>query len=228
MRSVDRRAAVQLRRQGLSYRELQAHLHVAKSTLWRWLQAEGLVAATAQQRRELRQLAQHRAAQAVHRLRLERTAAIIREASQDVGALTVRELRLIGAALYWAEGAKQKEQNNQVSEQVVFVNSDPRMVRLFVKFLEQCCQITAADLTFRIYLHETASALEARTYWGNALGLEAVHMAPITWKRHQPVRFRRDHVGARYHGLLRVIVRKSSGLNRRITGWIQGMCAGGE
>lgn len=45
----------------------------------------------------------------------------------------------IGIALYWAEGAKQKPHN--VSQKVAFSNSDPAMIKLFVRWLHECCYI---------------------------------------------------------------------------------------
>ena len=52
---------------------------------------------------------------------------------------------------------------------------------------------------------------------------ELRRLAQQSWKRHRPTIFRRN-VGNTYHGLLRIVVPKSSDLNRRINGWIHGMC----
>ena len=224
MRGSERTEAVVLRRSGTTYHEIMQHFGIAKSTLWRWLKAEGLVDGQSQQYTERRLLAQKKAAEAVRQKRLARTNAILSQASQDIGVLTKRELLLIGTALYWAEGAKQKESKTQVSEQVVFANSDPRMLRVFIRFLERCCGIRSSELNFRVYLHDTADAMEARNYWFNQLRIAAITTAPITWKRHKPTRFR-TNVGTNYHGLLRIVVRKSTDLNRRMSGWVNGTCA---
>jgi hypothetical protein len=147
-----RQQALQLRRQGLTYQAIQDQLGVAKSTVWLWLKAEGLVQFEPQRQTELRQQAQRKATAVVKARRLERTAIIVNWAKQDIGALTQRELQLVGAALYWAEGAKQKEKRNgQVSEPVLFSNSDPRMHRLFIRFLHECCDVSPERLRFRIY-----------------------------------------------------------------------------
>jgi len=222
-----RLAAIELRRSGATYQAIRGRFGIAKSTVWRWLKAEGLVDGQSQQYTERRLLAQKKAAETVRRIRVERTAKILAQARAEVGALSRRDLWLIGTGLYWAEGAKQKDRNGAVSEQVVFSNTDPRMHRLFVRFLKQCCGIEESALTFRVYLHETAEAGKARTYWSEQLGIKRIEIAPITWKRHKPTVFR-SNIGERYHGLLRIVVRGSTDLNRRIAGWIEGLCTDGE
>ncbi|MBI3323870.1 MAG: helix-turn-helix domain-containing protein [Candidatus Omnitrophica bacterium] len=223
MRRVERREAVQLRRDGVSYHELLGRFGIAKSTLWRWLRAEGLVATQPQRlTTELRRLAQQRGAAIVKARRIERSRVIIEEARGQVGSLSPRELWLIGTALYWAEGAKQKDATP--SEGVVFSNTDPAMLRLFVRFLTECCGVCASSLRFRLCIHEQADPTVAKMFWFNELGIETIQTAPVSWKRHQPVT-RRTNVGERYHGLLRIAVGKSTDLNRRIRGWIDGVCA---
>ncbi len=220
-----RSQTIERRRAGATYRELMAECGIAKSTLWRWLKAEGLVNRQPQAYTERRRAAQRKGAAVVRLARLQRTQAILSRARAEIEALTDRELCLIGAALYWAEGAKQREHKQQVSEQVLFSNTDPRMLRLFVQFLLRCCGVQVEQLKFRIYLHETAAATDARAYWADAMRLESIRQAPISWKRHKPAT-RRTNCGSGYHGLLRIIVARSSSLNRRITGWIEGLGTG--
>ena len=222
MKSSEHVKALQLRQSDVSYQAIMSEVGVAKSTLWRWLKAAGMVDDNnSPERIQNRGLAQQKAAETVHRLRLERTRAIMASAAQDIGSLTSRELLLIGAALYWAEGAKQNGPDR--CSQVLFGNMDPTMHRLFLRFLNECCGIPPSTLRFRIYLHETADGAKARTYWFNQLGIEAIRSAPISWKRHKPVTFRKTNVGDTYHGLLRICVPKSTNLNRRIAGWVRGM-----
>ena len=48
-------------------------------------------------------------------------------------------LHMAGCMLYWAEGGK-------VRNQLRFTNSDPEMVRFFVKFLRECFGIGPAEI----------------------------------------------------------------------------------
>lgn len=162
----NRLQAIELRRQGASYRQLRAQFGIAKSTLWRWLKAGGVVETCPQRLTDLKRLAQQKGAAVVKARRIERTRVAMSAAAQS-------------------------------------------------------------SLQFRIYLHETADPIAARIYWATELNCEAIQAAPVTWKRHKPTRHRYN-TGAGYHGLLRVRVPKSTDLNRRIAGWIDGMSLIGE
>ncbi len=216
----DRARAIELRKAGVSYMELMQRFGVAKSTLWRWLKAEGLVAATPQEFTELKRIAQRKGADLVRARRIERTRLIMAEARKDVGFVDERDLWLAGTVLYWAEGAKQNPRN--VSSGVIFVNSDPAAVRLFMAWLKEICEVTDDRIGYEIYLHETANAERAQAYWAAELDLPVEKLSRIRWKRHRPAT-RRTNVGDTYHGLVRVRVVRSSALNRKIAGWIAGL-----
>jgi hypothetical protein len=111
MKRHERIEALRLRRAGASYQAILSELGVARSTLWRWLKAEGLVETQPQRLTEARRQAQRKAATVNHERRLQRTQAIVEQAKRDIPSLSGRELFLIGVALYWAEGTKQKPHN---------------------------------------------------------------------------------------------------------------------
>ena len=220
MKLAARASAIQFHREGQSYQEIQRQCGVAKSTVWRWLKAEGLVETQPQRLTELKRIAQRKGAAIVKANRIARTRAILEQASQDVGLLSRRDLWLMGLAFYWAEGSKQKPGN--VSASVIFTNSDPAAVRVFVAWIKEICGVSDDRLTFEIYLHETADAQQAQAYWATQLQLPIGRLSRVRWKRHRPAT-RRTNVGDSYHGLVRVRVARSSALNRRITGWIAGV-----
>lgn len=219
-----RHEAVALRRQGISYDEILSRYSVAKSTLWRWLKTEGLVASQPHELTARRRAAQKLGAAAQRQKRLRITQTILDQAQAEIGAISTRELWLLGIALYWGEGAKEHP-GTKPSAQVIFSNMDPRMLRVFLAWLIRCCDIDPADIVFEIYLHEHADGEMARQWWAEQLlSYPAVATCPIRWKRHNPSP-RRSNVGADYHGLLRLYVRRSTNFNRQIAGWIQGITA---
>lgn len=220
MKRSERLEVIQLRRQGVTYREIMGRFGVAKSTVWRWLKTEGLVETHPQQLTELKRLAQRKGAAIVKAARIARTKAIVDAASQEIGGLSRRDLWLLGLALYWAEGSKQKPGN--VSSGVIFVNSDPSAVRLMRAWFKEICGVSDDRLSFEIYLHKTADAERTRSYWATQLQIPSERLSRIRWKRHRPAT-RRTNVGDLYHGLVRVRVACSSALNRRIAGWIVGI-----
>ena len=220
MKRSERDEAIRLRREGVTYYDIMQRVGIPKSTLWRWLKAEGLVETQPQRLTELKRLAQQKGAAVVKARRIARTRAIMEQASGEIGVLSQRDLWLLGLALYWAEGSKQKPRN--VSSGVIFTNSDPTAVQLFVRWVTEICGVPHAALTFELYLHETADGKRALTYWREQLGVSAEQLCRVRWKRHRPAT-RRTNVGDSYHGLIRVRVARSSALNRRIAGWVVGV-----
>lgn len=196
-------------------------LKLPKSTLWRWLKAEGMVETEPQRLTELKRLAQRKGAAVMKAQRLERTAQILSEARNQVGTISRRDLWLLGVALYWAEGSKQQPGN--ISAGVAFTNSDPLAVDIFLRWLQELCGIHLGDMRFAIYLHETANVHAARLFWITQLALPAGADVRVYLKRNR-FRTNRRNIGAGYHGVMRVEVRRSTALNRRITGWIRGIC----
>jgi len=109
---------------------------VARSTAWRWVQHLPLDpdSERARHKREHAKLmtdgrwARHREE------RDARRAAIVAEAAASVGELRADDLMVIGTMLYWSEGAKQKPGRDFPS--LLFTNSDPRLILLYLAFLE--------------------------------------------------------------------------------------------
>ena len=220
MKFSEHKEALQLRRQGISYDNIGKRLGIAKSTLWRWLKTEGLVETQPQRLTELKRIAQRKGAAVNRAKRILRTRAIVEQAKRDVTHFSKRDLWLIGVALYWAEGTKQKPHN--VAQRVVFTNSDPAMLLFFLRWLRTICHVPTEQLTFELCIHDTSNVEAARRFWSSTLQIPADRLR-IRLKRHKRVPHRRN-IGDGYVGLVRITVARSAQLNRRIAGWIAGLC----
>lgn len=222
-KTEEKEKAIKLRKKGLSYREILEEVIVAKSTLSLWLRSTGLAKRQKQRLTEKRLAAALRGAMKRRNQRLVITKEIKEKARQEIGKISNRELWLIGTALYWAEGAKQKEHN--VSQSVKFSNLDPEAIKVFLKWLQDICEIPKEDIHFRISLHETAmSKLNAvQKYWTDITGFPINNFQKIDWKKHK-INTKRKNIGKKYFGLLNIYVRKSTNLNRKIAGWIESIC----
>jgi hypothetical protein len=160
-----------------------------------------------------------RTAETLHQRRLEKEERIRREAAVEVGTVTGRDLFIAGVAVYAAEGSKQKPW--QTGAKTVLINSDPRMILLFLRWL-RLIGVERSDLTFRVAIHESADAGAAVAYWARVVGIPTERFLRTTLKRGNP-RTRRRNVGTRYRGCLVVGVRRSTDLTRRIDGWFQAL-----
>lgn len=223
LKAKEKEKAIKLRKRGFSYSEILGKIPVAKSSLSLWLRNVGLTKRQRQRLTQKKLAAVLKGAQAKRNYRLAVTEKIKNKARSEIAKLSNRELWLIGATLYWAEGAKQKEHN--VSQKVKFSNSDPKMIKIFLKWLQSICKIPKSEIYFRVSLHETAAdkLKEVQKYWSNVTGFPIKNFQKIYWKKHK-INTKRKNVGKKYFGLLNIYVRKSTNLNRKILGWIEGIC----
>ena len=217
----EKERAIKLRKRGFSYSEILRKVPVAKSTLSLWLRSIGLAKKQKQRLTEKRVAAALRGATTKRNQRLAITREIKDKARKEIGKLSNRELWLIGIALYWAEGHKEKTKGTLIR----LGNLDPNLIKIFLEWLQEICKIPKKDIHFRIFLHETAGSrlLKIQKYWSKNTGFSIVNFQKITWKKHKVSTYRKN-IGENYYGLLEIIVRKSTNLNRKITGWTEGIC----
>ncbi|MDD3728950.1 MAG: hypothetical protein PHH50_01350 [Candidatus Pacebacteria bacterium] len=158
--------------------------------------------------------------EARHQEKLNIKKLIIDKAKKEIKKISQRDLWLIGTALYWAEGSKEKDKSSQVT----FGNSDPKMVIIFLKWLNKICKIKKKDIIFRVYLHENSEnrLKEVKKYWSRIVGFSEKHFKNVSWKRNK-ISTNRKNIGKKYYGLLSITVRKSTNLNRKIQGWVDGI-----
>lgn len=216
--------ARELRAQGRTYNEIAAELGVSKGSISLWVRdlprparlsyeesrrrnAEA-TAAYFQARREVRQAARRE---------------VVDAASAQIGALSDREICIAGAIAYWCEGAKSKPYRPY--DRVTFINSDPRLILFFLKFLA-VAGVPADRLACRILIHESADVDAAHLFWQNVTGLGPGHFRRPTLKRHNPKTVRKN-TGADYHGCLVIDVLRSVDLYQAVEGWATAAMAAG-
>jgi hypothetical protein len=140
-------------------------------------------------------------------------------AAQDIGRLTSRELLMVGAVLYWAEGSKDKPYDRR--EHVALINSDDKVVNVFLRWLD-LMSVPEQDRRYRLSIHENADVPEAHAFWSDATGVPLERFSKPTLKRHR-VTTTRKNVGGDYHGCMIVSVCKSRVLYQRIDGLFRGI-----
>ncbi|MGB8815662.1 MAG: hypothetical protein WCC74_00260 [Minisyncoccia bacterium] len=214
--------AISLRKSGKTYSEILKIVPVAKSTLSEWLRSVGIAKSQKQAFTEKKRLASLSGGRAKREQRIKKYNQIVGEAENEIGKMTKRELWLIGTALYWAEGDKEKESNHGIG--IKFSNSDPRMIILFIKWLMEICKISIEDIVFEIYVHDLYRLETPRfkDFWSKSTGFSIELFNRVYFKKGN-IKTNRKNVGNLYNGLLRVRVNRSSSLNRRITGWVKGI-----
>jgi transposase-like protein len=215
-----RSRAIELRRDGWSVNDIASELGVANSTAFQWVRHLPLDrdSERARKKREHSKLMTDAQWAAFRERRDARRAAAHAEAAAAVGVLSDRDLLILGAAIYWCEGAKSKPW--RLDEKIQFTNSDPMLVELFLRFLESQGR-DRAELTYRVSIHESADHAGAVDWWVERLALPRERFMRTTLKRHTP-RTNRQNTGEDYHGCLVVNVPKG----RELYWWIEGVMRG--
>ncbi|MEK7558254.1 MAG: hypothetical protein AAB507_00280 [Patescibacteria group bacterium] len=211
--------AVRLRKHGKTYSEILDIVPVAKSTLSVWLKNVGLAKAQKQRITKKKLEAQTKAADAKRQKRIERQNLVYETVKEDFGKMSLRDLWICGVMLYWAEGTKEKEYRPGVGIQ--FSNSDHRMILLFRLWLYKVIKISPKSLIYELYVHKDSEIRVnmIKSYWSEKLEINKNEIAQ--YFKNSNIKTNRKNKDDNYVGLVRIKVRASSELNRKIEGWVR-------
>jgi len=216
--------ARELRASGCTYDEIAAELGVSKGSVSLWVRdmpRRGRLSYEEFRKRNAEGVARYWAAERpVREARLQQ---ISDGAAAQIGELSEREIVIAGAIAYWCEGTKSKPYRPRKGT-VVFINSDPGLIRFFLRFLK-VTDVTPERLICRVHIHESADVDSAQQFWHELTGLPEDQFREPTLKRHNPKTVRKN-TGEDYRGCLIISVRQSAGLYRQIEGWASAAMAG--
>lgn len=212
--------AIKLRNRGLSYRDIQKQVKVSKDTLSRWCRD---IILSPDQLEKLRQNKLKGAekgriigAKRQQDRRIKETLELLESGKSEVGNLTKRERFLIGIALYAAEGTK-------VDGQVVFSNSDPKLISFMAKWFKEFCMVQNSKFRGNLWIHENHDELRATKFWSKLTGipLKQFHKSYIAENKINSKKIRK-HIHE--FGVFGISFSDSK-KHRKIMGWISGITA---
>lgn len=227
MRS-DKRAATKLRLQGATYAEISKQLQIPKSTLSSWL--KNLVLSEAARSRITTKYTQGykkgllKKAQLQTHLARKRQVQVVAAASKSIHRLTKEGLLLVGAALYWGEGYKKLRKVNgkiKTVHPVSLSNADPVLIKAFVKFLVEVCEVPKSKIKAGIRMYQHQNELELQRFW------MAVTTLPKSQFTKSYIGISKSSLGKRPyntlpHGTIQITVYDTA-LFYRVIGWIEGI-----
>ena len=218
MKSLEKQRAISLRNGGLSYREIQQAIAVSRGSLSRWLRDIEL---TEDQRARIHQKNAFIRKQFVEsngRKRVRRQAekcATLEQCAGSIGSLSLRELRLLGTALYWAEGSK-----GNLTSVVEFVNADPAMIALMMRWFRICCAVPAQKFRARVQLHDAERMEDVERFWSDLTGIPTVQFTKPILKLSPTSQQKRGN--SLPYGTLHIRIADVQ-LLTQIRGWIHGL-----
>ncbi len=215
--------ALVLRRQGYSYQEIAQSLRISKSTSYYWAR-KVLLTKVAQTKIDKKQKEALRkgllAYNAVYaKLRSQKAAAIREEykkkAAKEIRTLSRKDIRILGSALYWAEGGSKNRYSLR------FANSNPMIINATMRFFREILNIPDEKIKARIHLYPDTDQKKAIDYWKKVTGLSRgnFHKPQVQISRASKRKRPRNTLP---HGTLHLTV-NSTELVCRVRGWIQGI-----
>jgi Mn-dependent DtxR family transcriptional regulator len=213
--------AISLRKTGLSYNQIAKRLKIPKSTLSGWLKdiQESKVIKGKNIDKAKKKWAENIVAYNKRRSEIARVewGKIQNLSSKEIGKISRREMKLVGSALYWAEGYKRGNWN------LVFCNSDPNMLRLMIIFFVKICGVPPQKMKAQVQIHHNISAQSATKYWSKILKLPPNQfLKPIYQVSRSSKLKRRNNLP---FGTLRIKINDVKLVNK-IKGWINGLASG--
>lgn len=180
-RTREKVLAIKMRRLGKSYSAIQKIIPgLSKSTLSNWLsnlnfslEEKELIERSSQIGRERSRLA---AAKTNHLARIERTRMSENIAESQFINFMKDPLFITGLALYWAEGAKK-------SSGAEIINSDYRILRIAILWIESFLGIKRSELKARLYIHRHYAHENLEEYWIKILELKPLQLRQTIFKK---------------------------------------------
>lgn len=211
----EKEKALELRKKGLSYREILQTISVSKSTISQW--CKDVEITNAQKKRLLlkKQFGQHKgsivAADNKRRLRIERTNKIRKKAKETLGITSTRDRFIAGIALYAAEGTKRDGRGG-------FANADPLLIKFMMKWFIKFVKVPKDRVRGAIWLHEGLSEKVAKKYWSTYTGipLSQFHKTYIAKDKRDSGKIRKN---IHEYGVFSVTFTHAES-HRKIMGWI--------
>lgn len=216
---LSRKMAQKLRSQGKSIKEIAKLVNVSQSTASLWCRdiilSPKQIKLLEKQGKDPNYGNRLLYARKVRNLKKRQIYQLKKKGMKELGRLSKRDLFVSGAALYWAEGFKK-------DKQVGFANSDPQMIKFFLRWLKVCFGYTEKDISVKVTanISHEYRIQEIERYWSD---LTKIPINEFKKPFFQKVIWKKDYDDpTRYFGVLRIRVRKSTSFLRKIHGFIEG------
>lgn len=219
MYSLDlKNKAQRLRRQGHGIREIAKLLNLNPTTISFWCRdiqlSQELIDKIKNSGKKKSKEGLLKYGEKIRNERIARTLCEKKLGANLVGQISPRDVLMVGLGLYWGEGYK--ESNSELG----FTNSNPAVIRFYLKWLSHL-GVKKEDLIFRLTVNEVYRSYESdiSLFWIKDLQVGEGQFSKTTFiKTNLKKAFIPDVL--KYHGILRVKVRRGLKLKNTILGGI--------
>lgn len=206
--------AQNLRRKGLSIKDIAKKLCVSRSSASVWCADIEL---TSKQRERLfaKQIAsgnagRQKGAEVNRAKRLSSLEEANKFASKYINELSSNDLFFLGLGLYWGEGIKSR------SGPASIVNSDPKVLKVSILWFCKCLKVELADIRPYVYIAKQHQSREdiIMNYWAKQLLIPKTQFKSPIYISQKPMQKYENHDS--YYGVVSLRVRRSSFLKYKI------------
>src|SRR3989344_5939938 len=215
--------AKKLRKKGQSYTEIADTLMISKSTAYSW--AKGIkLPKIARMRIEKKMKESFGKGLAAYnkiygKIRSEEAAkirgVIEEKSSKEITSLSFNDLRLIGSALYWAEGGTKNRNRLQ------FSNSNPLMIKVAMQFFRRVCSAPDNKIKALIHIYPGINYQKTLNFWRQITKLSKNNFYPPQVQISKASKKKRPK-NTLLHGTLHLIIIDTR-IACMVKGWIRGI-----
>jgi predicted transcriptional regulator len=159
--------AINLRKLGLSYSEINKHLGISKSTLSSWFSkkdwSKKIENIHIKNQKKILSKSLKSARLVLKKLKIERDRDFIKEAKTEFTNLKSKPLFLVGVMAYWGEG------NKANGSRVALANTDPVLLEIAVNFYRKCLKVPESSLRVELFIYEDIDILKVKKFWSMKL-----------------------------------------------------------
>ncbi|MBU4350934.1 hypothetical protein KKD19_06430 [Patescibacteria group bacterium] len=140
---------------------------------------------------------------------------IQKKSSKEINKISKKELKLIGTALYWAEGYK------KTNWTLVFCNSDPDIIKIIMRFFRETCKVPEKKFKVKVQIHPNIPEMAAKKYWSKVAKLSISKFRKSLKQLPKSSKSKRKFNTLPY-GTFRISISDVRLVNK-IKGWIKGI-----
>jgi len=223
-KSIERIKSRNLRKNGFSIKEIAKKTNVSKSTVSRWCNDIELTKEQIQKLDKNQTLGAYRGRLIGARIQLEKRLKIISDfkklGKKEIGNLSYRDFLIAGLSLYLGEGDKKRNQ-------IQFTNSDPKIIKFMIKWFKLIMGVSQDRFTLNVLINELHKnrAKNILSFWSDVTGVSDNQFNKTVFIKSKSKKIYEN--SDRYFGTLAIRVKKSSQIQYKILGLMDGLLRSG-
>jgi len=174
----DKETVLKLRLKGKSYKEIMQEINISKSTLSDWLKELSWSQDIKQDLTQKAHLKSNLRLIELNKIRGQKLKELYQQAREeavlDCELFKYNPLFVAGVMIYWGEGDKVSKNSFRIA------NSDPAMIKVFVKFLIEICNVRKEKIRASLIIYPDIIDSEAKKFWTENTGLDYSHFTKST------------------------------------------------